>query len=429
MAVNRGDLVHAVRACVADGRVTAAEWDELVAPVIEGSPLVPSPESRYVLSLWSSQYEIDPDARDRMNAFLWNRGYRVWPERPAGMASRDIYRDIIGENVGEKDQVFDRYVGQVGAEGRRTLTCIAGVGTDLFHPELGRKGWVNPGETPSNGVDDDGNGLVDDSNGWDFIDNRNDLGNPDGDWHDTHTAGIASEGTDQTPFIPTRVRNGDATNYGQVVAAIEYAISNGARIVNMSWPTTKRDDVNTMRALIARHPDVLFVAAAGNSGDSIDSADPDTMLQANPLPNMVDVAATDEFGNLAGFSSYGGERVLLAARGANVLSTIPGGKYDVISGTSMSSPQVVNAAAKMLVLDPALTPAQLKGMLADTSAQEPGFDGRVGAGGPIQPQQAYGLAALTGLVRSGLSPEDAANRLELRGDERARLLVLAPGYA
>ena len=59
------------------------------------------------------------------------------------------------------------------------------------------------------------------------------------------------------------------------------------------------------------------------------------------------------------------------ARGANVLSTILGGKYDVISGTSMSSRQMVNAAAKMLVLDPALTPAQLKGMLADISAQEP----------------------------------------------------------
>ncbi|MGH9761467.1 MAG: S8 family serine peptidase, partial [Blastocatellia bacterium] len=70
------------------------------------------------------------------------------------------------------------------------VVAVVDTGIDLSHPDLAANAWVNPGEIAGNGVDDDQNGFVDDINGWNFVDNNNQLFDPASDeGHGTHVSG------------------------------------------------------------------------------------------------------------------------------------------------------------------------------------------------------------------------------------------------
>jgi subtilisin family serine protease len=85
------------------------------------------------------------------------------------------------------------------------------------------------------------------------------------------------------------------------------------------------------------------------------------------------VGAVDKAGDEASFTSYG-PTVVAHANGYQVESMIPGGDKLAESGTSMASPQVANLAAKILAIDPALTPPQVIALIRDTAQRTP--DGR-----------------------------------------------------
>jgi subtilisin family serine protease len=423
------DITRGIRAAKADKQITVEEWQSEIEPAADSTPLAASEVAEKVLSLWADDhYSIDPQVRQWMQAFLDSRGYDVPDARPSGVATSTLVRQLEDENVGETDRTFDAIAAKAG-QTKNTVT-IADIdnGFDLWHPELGHKGWTNPREIPGNGVDEDGDGRVDDSNGWDWVDWNNDVSNPNGDWHGTHTAVIATAGTDRVAFIPCRVLGGDQPYDPRALEnACEYAIGNGAKVINMSFGIDTPERVSIMKGVLARHPDVLFVVADGNDNRSLSSYDPNSFLAANDLPNLAVVSASDAQGNKAGFSNFGGSATL-AARGTDVLSTIPGAKYAKISGTSMASPAVVNCASKCLLLDPGLDPVKLKGLLADTSDKSANWAGLDEAGGVIDPQRAFQLAALTGLARRGSSLSAAADQLGLRGALRTELLALAPKY-
>ena len=103
-------------------------------------------------------------------------------------------------------------------------------------------------------------------------------------------------------------------------------------------------------------PEILFICAAGNA--NANSGFNETAPAAFTLPNLLVVGAVDQAGDEASFTSYG-DTVKVYASGYQVESTVPGGARISFSGTSMASPNVVNLAAKLLALDPALTPAQV----------------------------------------------------------------------
>ena len=106
----------------------------------------------------------------------------------------------------------------------------------------------------------------------------------------------------------------------------------------------------------ASAPQILWVAAAGNSNQDASFAED---APANiVLPNLLTVGAVDRAGDEASFTSYG-PTVKVHANGYQVESFIPGGERVALSGTSMAAPQVTNLAAKMLAVNPRLTPAQL----------------------------------------------------------------------
>jgi subtilisin family serine protease len=111
-------------------------------------------------------------------------------------------------------------------------------------------------------------------------------------------------------------------------------------------------------------PEILFVAAAGNSNN--DPAFVEDVPAAIVLPNMLTVGAVDQAGDEASFTSYGA-MVKVHANGYQVESTLPGGARVALSGTSMAAPQVTNLAAKLLAVNPKLTPTDLVRIIVETA--------------------------------------------------------------
>lgn len=128
-----------------------------------------------------------------------------------------------------------------------------------------------------------------------------------------------------------------------------------------------RYTVERIRAVLrdgmAAAPNVLFVGASGNAGTSVESANPATRFT---LPNFILVGAVDRSGAVADFTNTGPE-VTLYANGDRVPARLPGGALSFPSGTSMATPLVTNAAAKVLAVNPQLTGAQLRRLLEQTA--------------------------------------------------------------
>jgi subtilisin family serine protease len=228
-------------------------------------------------------------------------------------------------------------------------------------PDLGPVAWENPGEIPGNGIDDDHNGYVDDVHGWDFVGENAEAPTEDADPTDTnlisgghgvHTAGIIGAAGDNgvgisgvaqdVRLMPLRIcANAPATNKAlcptsSLIAAINYAGHNGARVANLSLTGTTRS-VAELDAL-AENPDTLYVAAAGNDAQDNDTHphypcnfDPDAETSIHgAAENVVCVAATDQADGLASFSDWGDQNVDLGAPGTQILSTYPA-EEDVVA--------------------------------------------------------------------------------------------------
>ena len=243
---------------------------------------------------------------------------------------------------------------------------------DTTQPDLAGRIWHNPGEIAGNGIDDDHNGKVDDAVGWNFADWNNQVySSADGDTHGTHVAGTiaAQRGNgagiagvaDNARIMPLKFLKPGGGSTSDAITAIQYAVANGAKVINASWGGPGFSQPLCDAVADAGAHGVLFVVAAGN-----DSADNDTTATwpANcPATNLISVAATDSGDALAGFSNFGRAQVDLGAPGDTILSTLPGGAYGYKSGTSMAAPHVTGVAAVVLGMHPGLAPTTLRGDL------------------------------------------------------------------
>lgn len=221
------------------------------------------------------------------------------------------------------------------------------------HPDLGPVAWTNPAEI-ANGKDDDGNGIADDLRGADFVGPSAEASPlaPDGDptdedlisgGHGVHTAGTIGAAGNNGVGITGVVQNvrlmplkacarhpakeSNLCPTSAQIAAVNYAAAKGARVANMSL-----GGANFSQSLvnaIASHPEVLYVASAGNDGVDNEAVphypcNYRPQLQALPpgsVDNVLCVAATDQADRLAGFSNYGSASVDLGAPGTQTLST------------------------------------------------------------------------------------------------------------
>ena len=260
---------------------------------------------------------------------------------------------------------------------KRPVIAIIDTGVDLTHPDIAPNLWTNKAEAEGEaGYDNDGNGFRGDVHGWDFINNTPNV--KDFNMHGTHVAGIAAAANNgigiiganpQALIMPISVMQSDGTgDIATIIKGIDYAAKNGADVLNLSLGGYVNS--RAMRqALEKAYQTAVIVAAAGNDGICVNSSHhPSPCYGAAPMfpaaySFVLGVQATQSNGSLAGFSNYDddgntfssvttlqdpdGFNYELKAPGTNMLSTIPGGKYKVLQGTSMASPLVASAISAL----------------------------------------------------------------------------------
>ena len=248
------------------------------------------------------------------------------------------------------------------APGKGTVVAVIDTGVDYTHKDLADNIWVNEGEIPGNGIDDDGNGYVDDVHGVDFVEGDSDPMDEHG--HGTHVAGIIAMPPGNGGGVGVAygakimcVRAGQANGSfasTDIAKAIKYAADNGADVINMSFGGRGRSYL-VESALQDAFPSCVLVAAAGNDGlPTNDAFGAGYLLTEDIYPAgykyVIGVMATDNNKSLAYFSNWdfkegSGCEYEMAAPGVNIYSTLPGNRYACWSGTSMATPNVAAAAA------------------------------------------------------------------------------------
>jgi subtilisin family serine protease len=284
------------------------------------------------------------------------------------------------------------------------VVAITDTGVDIGHQDLTANIWTNPNETAGNGVDDDGNGLIDDINGWNFKDDNPTLFNSiSGDFHGTFTTGIiGAVGNNgigvtgvawQVKLMPLKfISEGSGTISG-AIKAINYAVAQkkkgiNVRAINASWGPGRGDCGDSFSAALkdaiiaAGNANILFVSSAGNgvcgsngAGDDLDIAPEYPAAWSGELSNAISVAAVDKTDAVPFWSNRGHLNVGVAAPGVSVYSTVPRGyvglpdvaSYVPDSGTSFAAPYVTGIAALLAAREPALSAAQIKQRILSTA--------------------------------------------------------------
>lgn len=249
---------------------------------------------------------------------------------------------------------------------RDVVVAVIGTGVALNHPDLVPNLWTNDDEIAGNGIDDDRNGFVDDVRGWDFLDGDGDPSPTNA--HETAVAGVIGARGDndigitgvawRTQIMVLRV----AYDTNDVADAIDYAVANGAHVINMSFgsyivPRYGTDTIVEDALLAAEQAGVVTVATAGNDA-----------LQTRRFPaamrTVLAVAATNANDQRAEFSNHG-IWVDVAAPGEAIYTT-RGTGYGLVDGTSFAAPYVAGVAALVRAQQPSWSAQQIRDVVRYT---------------------------------------------------------------
>ncbi len=322
---------------------------------------------------------------------------RLWGMYSDATTSTDIYGSQAEEAWA---------AGHTGSKG--SYVGIIDEGIQFTHPDLDGQVWTNPND-PVNGKDDDGNGYVDDVHGWDFDGNNNTIydGGTRGslDDHGTHVSGtIAGKANNGKGVVGM---NWDATLIsGKFLGRRGGAVSNAIKAVDY-FTDLKRRGINVVatnnswggggfsQALLdaidrGAQQNILFVAAAGNSGTDNDTTPSypsgyDTSTTPAGYDAVIAVAAISRTGALASFSQYGQRTVDLGAPGVDVWSTTAFNSFESYNGTSMATPHVTGAAALYAASHPGASATEIRSSIlaAAAATPTPSLAGKTTTGGRL----------------------------------------------
>lgn len=295
---------------------------------------------------------------------------------------------------------FDAWEKTTGSE--EVIVAVIDSGVDIDHPDLKGNIWTNPLEIPNDNLDNDKNGYIDDRQGWDFITNTPDPRpkiinsySPTGISHGTFIAGIiAAKGNNNqgitgiswhSKIMPLRVLDSEGSgNPEDIVKAIDYAVKNGADILNFSLTSPVADPALELAIDNAYQQGRIIIAAAGNEailfagvdfGYNLDFTSFYPVCHDGDNNQVIGVAAVDENDIKSLFSNYGNSCVDLSAPGENFYGL---NYYNPIfpefrnyyltgwSGTSMSAPLVSGAAALVKSIRPELAVSQVYDLLINS---------------------------------------------------------------
>lgn len=308
---------------------------------------------------------------------------------------------------------------QTAVRGDGTIVAVIDSGVIMDHPDLAAHIWTNPADPTIDSIDNDANNLIDDVHGWNFVANNN---NPTDDLgHGTLAAGFIGAIDDthgvigvapHTRIMPLKVLdaqgNGTTAN---VIKAINYAVSHGANVINMSFGGMNAATAPLISACHdAQQAGVVLVAAAGNTNQNIEN----NAFAPASIDSVIAVGSIDSNGLKASFSNTG-NKLSLVTPGVFMLNarsysshensntvladgaTAPDG-YIIVSGTSFSTPLVSGAALLLHEQNPNWSPTQIQTQLENTARDlgAPGKDTQYG-NGLLDIGKALGIAAPTPL--------------------------------
>ncbi|CEM40075.1 unnamed protein product [Vitrella brassicaformis CCMP3155] len=306
----------------------------------------------------------------------------------------------------ERDPTVDMDLPQAWAvdRGDNDITvAVLDTGVNYRHPDLFGTMWTNQKELDGvQGVDDDNNGYVDDFVGYNFFDKNN---NPmDDNGHGSHVSGVIAARTNNrrgiagisktAKIMALKVLGGEgAGNLSGHLRAVEYAVDNGARVINNSLgshpglsPTDRQRLRDLMKPAMIYALDTVFITAAGNSGLNI------SVYPEYPASLIGDwtltIASYGLDGKLSPFSNYGATNVHVAAPGGNITSSYTGENYVSASGTSMACPMASGVAALVLAQNPSLQPQQVVDILVQSARPDPTLQDRTISGGRLNAYRA-----------------------------------------
>lgn len=271
------------------------------------------------------------------------------------------------------------YVTTVAQEPRDIVIAIIDTGVDINHPLVKDNLWTNPREKISS-YDDDGNGYADDLHGWNFVSNSHDL--TDNHGHGTHIAGIIKQRAPSARVKFMILKYYDPAQPAQdnlmnTVKAIRYATRMKADIINYSGGGDEKSPLEEAAIREAEREGILFVAAAGNEGRNTDESG--YFPAGYRLSNMISVAALDTQKTLLASSNYGVRSVDIAAPGKHIYSSLPGGHYGFMSGTSQATAWVTGLAANLMIQSGGMRqPSSIKKTLEKISIKEQVLSTKVG---------------------------------------------------
>lgn len=314
------------------------------------------------------------------------------------------------DNRGQNGGQFGSDIGvssawQISTGAQSTVIAVIDSGIDFTHPDLINNQWTNSAV-----------GTGEDVHGWDYITDSGTVKDEQG--HGTAIAGIISaQGNNgsgisgvmwRASLMSLRVLDGSGTgDIASAIEAIDYAAGHGAQIINLSWGTSGNSVAFKHAIERAIRRNVVVVCSAGNDGKDIDAA---AYYPASfGSKNLISVAATDNFDQLASWSNWSARQVTIAAPGTNILTTQKGGGYWTVTGTSASAPLVSGVAGLIKTAQPSLSTAGVWKAITASARQSASLTGRVSSGGVINASRSLNMSQGSLNPSPSPSPDSTGN--------------------